>query len=157
MARSKGYTGKGTVFSIGSGGMTETFTAIAQLKTGQFAGQKINFDDISNFDGPTLGTSGVAFNEKLPNTADPGTLALQGVFLPTDAGQLDLDTAYASAALTDFKIQLPKGPAQTTSGNLYAFSAYVSERPLPDLQWDKTLGFKVTLEIQGDITITPGS
>jgi hypothetical protein len=157
VARSKGYTGKGTVLSIGSGGAGETFTPIAQLKTGQFSGQKMNFDDITNFDSPQMGSSGVAMKESLPSSADPGTLAIAGVFLPGDTGYTALDAAYQAGTLTDFKIQLQKGPGQATTGNLYVFSAYVMERPLPDLQWDKVLGFKATLQIQGDITVTVGS
>jgi hypothetical protein len=157
MAASKGFTGKGTTLSIGSGGQSETFTAIAQLKTIQFGGQKIDFDEISNLDSPQMGTSGTLLRERMPSAADAGTLDASGVFLPGDAGQLALDTAYKSGALTDFKIQLPKGPGQATTGNLYAFSAYLAERPLPDVQFDKTVTFKMKLQLTTDITITPGS
>ena len=150
MAASKGYIGKGTVLKFGS-------TAVAQLKTLQFAGQKINFEDISNLDSPVLGTSAVPLGENLPNKAEPGTMALAGIFLPSDTGQLALETAYLGAALSSFSIQLPMGPGQTTQGNLYAFSGYIVEQPLPDVQFDKTLTFKTTIQVAGAITITPGS
>ncbi len=153
-APSKGYIGKGTVFSIGSGGTGETFVAVAQLKTAQFGGQKMNFEDITNLDSASVGAT--VLKEQMPTTADAGTVALSGIFLPSDAGQTALTTAY-NGALTDFKIQLPKGPLQTTTGNLYTFSGYVSEQPLPDIQFDKVLTFKVTITLTTPITSTPGT
>jgi hypothetical protein len=154
MTASKGFTGKGTVFSM----MVATVaTPIAQLKTLQFAGQKLNFDDITNLDSPVLGTSNVPVKESTPATADPGTMALAGIFVPSDAGYVALEAAYNNAALTDFTVQLPKGAGQTTKGNLYAFSGYVTEQPNPDIQFDKTLTWKTTLQITGPITLTPGS
>lgn len=154
---SKGFTGSKTVFSIGSGGTGETFTAVAQVKTIQLSGQKVTYDDLSNLDSPTLGTSLVPLKEKLPATAEPGTLAIGGVYLPADLGYAPLMAAYKSQALTDFKIQLPKGPGQATTGNLFSFSGYVSEMPNPDIQWDKTLTFKTTIELASDLVVTPGS
>ena len=151
---SKGMVGFGTLFSIGVGTSPEVFTHIAQLKTGQFAGQKINFDDITNLDSPVQNLS--VLKEVLPATADAGTLALGGIFLPADAGQLALQAAYGGA-LTDFKIQLPKGPGQSTTGNLYTFSGYVSEGVYPDIQFDKTLTFKAMVTLTTLITLTPGS
>jgi hypothetical protein len=154
MSASSGFTGKGTVFSI----MVATVaTPVAQLKTLQFAGQKLNFEDITNLDSPALGTSDVAVKESIPASADPGTMALAGIFIPSDAGYTALNTAYANAALTSFTVQLPKGPGQTTKGNLYSFSGYVTEEPNPDIQFDKTLTWKTTLQITGPITLTPGS
>ena len=153
-APSKGMIGRGTVFSMSAAG-AGIYTSVAQLKTGQFAGQKINFDDISNLDSPLVANNTV-LKEVLPATADGGTLALAGIFLPLDAGQLALQAAYGGT-LQDFKIQLPKGPGQTTTGNLYAFSGYVSEGVYPDIQFDKTLSFKSTVTLTTPITLTPGS
>jgi hypothetical protein len=150
MTASKGFTGSKTVLKIGT-------TAIAQVKTLQLSGQKVSYDDISNLDSAALGTSLVVIKEKLPATAEPGTLAIAGIYLPADAGYTALAAAYESQALSTFTIQLPKGPGQTTAGNLFTFSGFVAEMPVPDVQWDKTLSFKTTIELQGDITITPGS
>ena len=67
---------------------------------------------------------------------------MAGIFLPDDAGQQALKTAFQSGTLENFTVQLPKGPGQTTSGNLYAFSGYVQEFPAPDVQFDKVVNFK---------------
>ena len=157
MAASKGNTGKGAVLTVSSGGGAPTWTAVAQLKTLQFAGQKINFDDITNMDSPALGTSLIPLKESIPGTADPGTVALAGIFLPSDAGYGMLEAAYLTQAQTDFKIQLPKGPNQTVAGNLYAFSGYVVDQPNPDVQFDKTLTWKTTIQLNTGITVTLGS
>jgi hypothetical protein len=154
MAASKGYIGKGTVVSVGVGSGPETWTPIAQLKTAQFGGQKMNFEDVTNLDSAAVGAT--VLKEQMPTTADAGTIALGGIFLPSDAGQLALATAY-NGALTDFKVQLPKGPGQSTTGNLYAFSGYVSEQVIPDIQFDKVLTFKATVTLTTPITITPGT
>jgi hypothetical protein len=150
MAASKGFTGSKVVFKIGT-------TAVAQVKTLQLNGQKVTYEDISNLDTPLLGSSAVPLKEKLPVTAEPGTLAIGGIYLPADTGYLALVAAYESQALSSFTIQLPKGPGQTTTGNLFTFSGFISELPLPDVQWDKTLTFKTTIELNTDIAITPGS
>lgn len=149
---SKGFVGRGTVVSIDTGG--GTFVSIAQLKTAQFAGQKINFDDLTNLDSALQNNT--VLKEVLPATADAGTLALGGIFLPSDAGQLALQAAYGGT-LTNFKVQLPKGPGQSTAGNLYTFSGYVSEGVYPDVQFDKTLTYKATVTLTTLISLTPGS
>ncbi len=150
MAVSQGYTGKGTTFKIGT-------TAVAQLKTAQWGGQKINFEDISNLGSSPLGTSSVILKEQMPVTADAGTMDLAGIFLPADAGKVALDAAWESQALTAFTVLLPKGPGQTTAGNSYAFSGYIAENPLPDVQWDKILTFKVKIQLTTEVVLTPGS
>ena len=99
----------------------------------------------------------IPLKEKLPISAEPGTVAIGGVYLPADAGYTALAAAYESQAITAFTVQLPKGPGQTTAGNLFTFSGYVSELPAPDVQWDKTLTFKTTIELTTDVVITPGS
>jgi hypothetical protein len=154
MAASKGFIGRKTVISIGVAGAPETWTPIAQLKTGQFGGQKINFEDISNLDSDLVGNT--ILKEQFPATADAGTLALGGIFLPSDAGQLALQGAYGGT-LTDFKVLLPKGPGQAATGNLYTFSGYVSEGVYPDIQFDKVLTFKATITLATPITVTPGA
>lgn len=144
MTASKGFTGKGTVFSSATTS-TGTFTPVAQLKTVQFGGRKVNFDDISNLGSPLMGTSAVPLKESMPATADPGTLDLAGIFLPGDAGKQALDLGFSSQELLYFKVQLPLGPGQSTAGNLYAFNGYIAEDPLPDIQWDKVTTMKVNI------------
>jgi len=149
---SKGATGAGSTFSIGS-----TPVVVGQVKTIQFNGQKITYDDLTNLSSPMMGTSTVVMGEKLPAKAEAGTLAIGFTYLPLDPGYQALLAAFESQALTAFTVQSAKVPPQTTTGNSFAFSGYVSEQPLPDIQVDKTMTSKVTIEISGLIIVTPGT
>ncbi len=152
MAPSTGFTGKGTVLSMGQ---AATYTAVGQIKTIQFNGQKWSFDDITNLGSPAIGPG--VLEEALPAKLAPGELAVGGIFLPNDAGQEALNTAFQAGTLENFKVQLPMGPGQTTAGNVYAFSGYVQEFPAPDVQFDKIVNFKVTIKLTTVITLTQGS
>ena len=152
----KSGTARGVVLSIGgSGSSGETFTPVAQLKSWEFSGKKWSFADVTNGDSPAVGPG--VLEESIPNKLSPGEMALAGVYLPGDAGYLALQAAHNSGALTDFKVQLPKIGSQATSGNLYAFQAYVQDDPLPDMQFDKEMTFKTTLKLNSLITVTVGS
>lgn len=144
MAPSKGFIGRGTVVSIGVAGTPETFTPVAQLRTAQFNGQKLNFEDISNLDSPLVNAT--LLKELMPATADAGLLEISGIFLPSDAGQKAVAAAYGSQEPTDFTVQMPKGPGQT-EGNLYTFSGFVAEQPLPDIQFDKVVTIKFRVQL----------
>ena len=151
----KPNTGTKTTLSIGSGGGSETFTVVAQIKTFSFAGQTWTFDETTALDSPAFGDGGV-LKQYRGTEFDPGTMALGGVYAPSDAGQLALTAAFRTGLLTDFKLTLPLGPGQTVSGNVFAFSAYVQDNPLPDIS-SKVLTFKATLKLNTDIVITLGS
>jgi hypothetical protein len=152
MSASTGFTGKGTVLSLGP---ATTLTPVGQIKTVQFNGQKWSFDDITNLNSPAVGPG--VLEEAMPSKLSPGELAMAGIFLPGDAGQQALETAFQSGSLENFTVQLPKGPGQTTSGNLYAFSGYVQEFPAPDVQFDKVVNFKCTIKLTTVIALTQGS
>ena len=155
MTATKGFTGKGTVLSIGSGGTGEQFTAIVQVKTFQFSGQKWSFDDATNAGSPAVGVG--VLKESIPSTMDAGDMAIAGIFLPSDPGQLALATAFNAGTLTDFKLQVGLGPGQTVVGNLYTFSGYLQELPAPNIQFDKIIDFKASIKLNTVITVTQGS
>lgn len=146
------FTSRGTTLSIGSG----TPVTIMQVKQFSFSGVAAKYEDATNLNSPSVGAA--VLEEAIPGTVSPGTATISGQFLPTDAGQTALLTAYDAQTLASFSLQLPKAPGQTTTGNLFAFSAYVQDMPLPDtLDVGKPITFKVTLKLNSIITITPGS
>ena len=151
----KGVTGRGTVFSIGIAGSPETFTAIMNMKTYSFSGNSLKFDDISNLNSSTNG--GVIVEESLPATEDPGTFTASGIFIPSDAGQTALAAAWGTHALTDFKVQFPVAGSQTTTGNLYTFSGYLQDNPVPDADYSKAIMVKFTIKLNTAVTVTGGS
>jgi hypothetical protein len=151
----KGTTGIGATISIGVAGSPESFVPIAQRTTYAFSGQTVSYDDVSSLDSPIV--AGGALEENIPAKYSGGTFKATGAFLPSDTGYTALMSAFNAGTLTDFKVQLPKGNGQTTAGNLYAFSAFISDMPLPDVSFDKAMTVSLTLKINTAITITPGS
>ncbi len=151
----KGTTGIGAVVSIGVAGSPETFVPILQTKTYAFAGQTVTYDDTSSLDSPIV--AGAGLEENIPARYAAGTFKTTGIFLPSDPGYIAVMTAFNGGAQADFKVQLPKGVAQATAGNLYAFGAFISDMPLPDISFDKAMTISLNLKINTVITITPGS
>jgi hypothetical protein len=153
----KAATGKGTVLSIGTPGGGETFVAILQVKTFKLSGQKTTYEDVTNMGSPTLGAATI--KESLPTLIDPGELVFSGIFLPSDPGQLACAAAFGTGVLQDFKLQLPVNTAagQSTTGNLYAFSGFVQELPIPDLQYDKVQTLSISIKLNTAVTITTGA
>lgn len=154
----KGFTGSGVTLSIGTPGSGETFTSILQVKSISWQQPKLQTEDATNLSSPTLGAATV--KEYIPTVIEPGQFSGQAIYLPTDTGLQALDAAFKSTLIQDFKVQFPKIAAlgQTTQGNLYAFSGYVIEQPLPDgIDASKLTTYKVTIQITSPVVLTPGS
>ena len=152
----KSSTGKGTTLSIGSGGTSETFTPIMQVKQYQFSGVQAKYEDVTNLDSPTVGAA--IQEESISSTVSPGQLKLSGLLLPSDAGQAALYAAFKTQSAYDFKLQLGLASGQTTAGNLYTFSAYVQDPPLPEtIDYSKPITFSTTLKLNTMPTLTVGS
>ena len=147
-------TAVGTVIEIGgvtgSTG-TETFTPIGAITTAKVSGLKVGVTDASTF------LANV--KRKLGTLVDYGTVTLTTLRVSNDAGQAAVVAAAATAQLYDFKIQLPVNGAagQTTTGDLIAFSAIVTEAGGFDLDLNKQPDYTFTLEIDGAWTVTEGA
>jgi len=158
MAATKGSTGKGLIFAIGSGS-PETFTPILQVKTYSHSGASAKYDDVTNAGSPTLG--GVAgapiIEEALPTTVSPGTYKVSGVFLPSDTGYQALATAFSTQALTDFKVTMPLFSGQTTAASI-TFSGFVQDWPYGlDVDYSKTINYSITIKLNTFPVLTAGS
>jgi predicted secreted protein len=147
---SKAFTGKGTVFSIGTAGSTPTYTAVAELKTFAFTGTKNDTEDVTNSD------SAGRYREYLVTLADAGEISISGNYVASDTGQIAFSAAFESAARRPFKIQLPLAPGQTTLGDTITFLGYVIGDDL-DIQYDKAVTFASKIKITGARTFTTGS
>ena len=150
MASSKAYSAKGTVFSFGNAATTPTYSTVAEIKTIQFSGGKVDFEDVTNMDSPG------AFREKVPTLLDGGDLSLSGNYISGDAGRLAFNTAYLGRTLIACKVVLPLAAGQTTSGDSFTFNGYVSENNV-DLQFDKSVSFSAKITITGPVTEIAGS
>lgn len=146
---SKSQIGLGTTLSIGSGtGTPETFTLIGELKTISQSGRSVSTEDVTNLQ------SGA--KEFIPTLVDSGTYDISGNYVGGDAGQAALETAFASLVPHNFQLQLPKGPGQTTKGDVYTFLALVQEKDIT-LAVDKAVTFSAKLKVSGVVTSTPGT
>lgn len=147
---SKAFTGKGTVFSIGTSIATPTYTAVAELKTLAFSGSKNDTEDTTNFD--SLGRA----KEFAVTLLEAGEISIAGNYVAADAGQASFKAAFASGAVLPFKIVLPVAPGQVTSGDVMTFIGAVIEDNI-DISYDKTLTFAAKVKISGLITYVSGA
>ena len=148
--KSKAFSGKGTVFSIGTSGLTPTYSAVAELKTFSFSGSKNDTEDVTNSD-----SAGRA-REFIVTLLDAGEISLSGNYVASDAGQVALTAAFNSGAILPYKIQLPVAPNQTTSGDVITFIGLMVENDL-NLSFDKAIAFSAKIRISGITTYTSGS
>lgn len=144
---SKGFTGKGGIFSISVDGTV--FTPVKQVKTVTFAGSKADLTDITNLD--SVGN----IRERIPTLIDPGTVSADIVADTTDAGQLLLSSAFFAQIQLSVKVQYPPMPGQP-KGLLRTFQAYVSTNGLASLNVADASTFSTELTITGPITDISG-
>lgn len=144
-----GFSGKGGTLSISTDGTA--FTLVKQVQKISSSGQKSNFADITNLDSPDN------YVEKLPTTLESGSLSFTVVSNPADAGQLMLLAAFQAQTKLTVKLQYPKVGAQTTTGLLKTFSAYVSAAPMPSMAVADASTFDAELMITGPVVDTPGT
>jgi hypothetical protein len=142
---------------------TATGIPVLYLKEFSLPEQKYSYDDITNLNSPSLNSiegsgSEAVIKESLPTLIDPGTFTATGIFDPEDAGLAAIQAAFYSGLPNAFQIQLPKIAGQVTSGNTYAFLAYVDTNPTPtNVSVDKAVLVKISLRLDSIMTVAPGS
>ena len=147
MAATKYKLGKGASLSISTDGGT-TWTQIKQLKTISYPNSKADFDDITNMDSPG------AYHEFAPTTLDAGTADFQGVWNPSDAGQIAASAAFEAQALCQFKHQFAPSVGEST-GFVRTFNGYMAAKPGVDAQFDKASTYNGSIKVTGPYTDTP--
>lgn len=145
--------GRGSALSIGplTGTLTPTYTMVGEIKTSGISGAQWGTEDVSNFE------SG-ADQEFLTTMRDNGTVDLAGNRVTSDAGQAAVEVAFGTGLKYLWKITLPINTqaGQTTTGDVYAFSALVQSRDI-SVDTTKAIGWTVKLKISGAVVLTPGS
>ena len=130
---------QGTVLSIKTG--ASVFTPIAQITDFSAFSGAASVIDTTNLDSTA--------KEKLMGLQDFGQVSLSFNVIPNDAGQVALEAAKASRALTDFKLVL-------SDGYTYSFSGFVLSKSLSGAVDDKVSG-SATIEISGNVTAAAGA
>lgn len=140
MAATNGTSGFGTLLKVGNGGSpTETFAAIAEVKSISGPQISMEFIDATHMESPS------GYREVLPSFKDGGEVSFDVNFLPANSTQTGLTTDFENQTLRNFKIVWPDA-APTT----WAFSAYITGFQ-PNASIDDVLSASVTLKISGAV------
>lgn len=113
---------------------------ISEIKKMSFTGAKYDLADTTNVQSGT-------FREFLPTLADAGEISFEGNYIPGDATQDVLNTAFVNAIKTNFQVLFPNN-----AGNIQ-FSGYVVgvERTI---EVDKSLAISGRIKITGPIQLS---
>lgn len=141
---SAAQSGRGSTLGIGA-----TPTLIGEIKTSSLGGSQWGTADVTNFE------SGIS-QEFITTIRNEGEFSLAGNRVSGDAGQVAVETAYGTGAVSAFTLTLPKTTTQTTSGDKYTFNAIVLSRDF-DVDVTKEISWNVKLKVSGAITLVPGS
>ena len=106
-------------------------------------------DDVTNFESGSDA-------EYLPIIRDGGKLELTGNRVSSDAGQVAVEAAYQNGSIQPFTVTLPETSADTTKGDTLTFNAYVMGSTF-NVDLKGAIKFKLSLQVSGPMTLTPGS
>lgn len=141
------YPGFGS--HLASGGTAgSSYVNVAQLKTIDFDGIKVDFDDITNMDSPAS-SFGATFKEYIKTVVDGGSVKMDGVLNPADTTTQALFQNLELAgqnALYYWKVTL-------TDGSTLVFQGYVESFQVKDA-YNKAITFSSGIKIVGPITPT---
>lgn len=99
---SNAFTFIGGFVKAGDGATpTENFTAVSEVQTASFSGDKIDTVDVTHAQSPS------ATREFIATLADPGEFQFTANYLPQDATQINLKTLKDSRILHNWKVVLP--------------------------------------------------
>lgn len=107
------------------------------------------FDDTTNF-------QSASDEEQLATIRKTGSVTLKGNRVSSDAGQVLVEAAYQSGALTAFSATLPKEVSQTTSGDTIYYNAFVAQSNF-SAETTKAIKFSIKQNITGGTKVILGS
>ena len=146
--RSAAQAGKSLVLSINTGtASTPTWTLVGESFECKPA-MKYETEDVTNFQ-----STGREF---IATIMDGGEWKFSANRVSTDAGQAAMQTAFAGGTLSQFQVTAPKNSSQTTTGDVWAFYAYVVEFN-PAFEPTKKVQMSGSLRTTNGVTYTEGS
>lgn len=141
---SKAQAGRGSTIGIGA-----TPTLIGEVTDLPLTGGKWDFVDTTNLDSGND-------SEMLSTVRKAPTVTIKGNRVVADAGQVAVETAWETGALSSFTVTLPKTSGQTVSGDKYVFSAYVASYDF-SISPTAKIDFSMELQLSGARVFTAGS
>jgi hypothetical protein len=148
---SAAQTGSGVLFQINTGTiLSPTWTVISEITDFTQSGKSNKTADVTNLQSPA--------EEFIATIQSPGTYDLTYNRVSADPGQAAVVSNFNNKTTVQFEVTLPKTASQTSTGDLYKFSAVVTE--LDDVSGvtaTKQIMTKAKLQVSGAITFTAGS
>lgn len=139
MPESTGKTGRGCKFEIGDGASPEVFTAIANVRSIAFSGRDAEEIDFTHLD------SDGGFREQRQGFKDPGSIALEMHFDPTNTTHTDLLAKFLSGALFNWRINYSAaGWAKAETGK-----AFVKNPGDTNINPNDPIGGTATVRVSG--------
>jgi hypothetical protein len=150
--------GLGAALSIGTQGGSPTYIAVGKIKNIKPPSPKFGQEDVTTLDSGSV-------RRFIKTLQDPGEMDVSVYWESADAGQVAVLAAFSTLSNSTngadypWKLQFPVNleGGQTSTGDLFAFSGFVSEYTGPETQPDKTITWGFKVKIDGAITITEGS
>lgn len=143
--------GLGTVVAINTGTtVTPIWTTVGEITSVKQSGRKARTAEVTNLQ------SGAA--EFIATLVESGSFSIDGNRVATDAGQLAVETAFSALTTKMFKATLPKTPAQTVSGDSYAFSGVIEEyNPLAEISGTSQIKYTCSVKVSNTYALTSGT
>lgn len=142
MATTVGTSGFGTLLKAGNGASSETFAAIAEVKS--ITGPSLSMETIEATHHQSPGN----YRELLPSFLSAGTISLSVNFLPATAAQTVVTTDFAARTKRNFQLVFPD-----TSTTTWSFSGYYTGfTPTADVDGILTADIEIT--VTGAVTIS---
>jgi hypothetical protein len=148
MAGTKATSGKGLILNIITGTISiPVITPVGELFSLKPA-MKFETDDATTF--ASLG------REFITTMLDGGEWKFDANRVSTDTGQGALQTAFLTGAILSLTIVATKEAGQTTTGDTWAFSAYVTDFN-PSFEPTKKVAMSGALRTSNGVTFTEGA
>lgn len=142
MAVSIATSGFGTLLKAGNGASSETFAAIAEVKSISGPALIAEIVDRTHMESPN------SFREKLPSLLDTGPITFSVNFLPATAAQTVITTDLKARTKRNFQLVFPD-----TSTTTWSFSGYYTNFS-PNAEIDGVLSADVEITVTGAVTIS---
>ena len=142
MAATVGDSGFGTLLKAGDGASSESFTAIAEVKS--ITGPSLSMEtiDATHMESPSN------YREILPSFLNAGEVTLEVNFLPATTAQTVVTTDFAARTKRNFQLVFPD-----TGTTTWSFSGYYTGFT-PSAAVDDMLSASITITVDGAVAIS---
>lgn len=134
--------GLGALFKVNTGTVsTPTYTIIAEMVDTTPSGYENKVEEATNTQSTAV--------ERQTTIPDGGMWPFNGNRVSSDAGQTKMAALFASGAIGQFEVVLPKLPGQSSTGDTYAFNGIVTK-------WNPAIKAVGLTKVAGEVATSNG-